>query len=284
MWGWWSTTTSPSGLSAGHPSTAPSAASRSNSRRPRPWRARPRRAAGRVGMARNASSKIGQSSLLSVSYPPVAFTASPDVEVRGIRATGGASAGLGGSPARPRKVGVVAAVTLATLALTVLASPAGAISRPERKPDKAPAGATGRCDDGTYTFAKVKKGSCWGHGGVEAWYGSDGPDKAAAKDEDDDKDGSTAKDKGENTAGQGQRARRPSPSPPPTRRRRVPRPTPSRPWSRPRRLPRHSLPPHLPRARPRRLVRRRRCHAGGPPAAAKPVVQANRVVVVSRLW
>jgi hypothetical protein len=34
-----------------------------------------------------------------------------------------------------------------------------------------PKGATGRCGDGSYTFAKQKQGACSGHGGVMSWWG-----------------------------------------------------------------------------------------------------------------
>ncbi|MEO5800650.1 MAG: DUF3761 domain-containing protein [Gemmatimonadales bacterium] len=36
---------------------------------------------------------------------------------------------------------------------------------------QAPAGATGKCGDGTGTSAKTKSGACSNHGGVKEWYG-----------------------------------------------------------------------------------------------------------------
>jgi len=38
------------------------------------------------------------------------------------------------------------------------------------KPKDAPAAATGKCKDGTYTEAAEQKGACSQHGGVDAWY------------------------------------------------------------------------------------------------------------------
>jgi hypothetical protein len=38
------------------------------------------------------------------------------------------------------------------------------------KPSDAPAAATGKCKDGTYTEAKEHSGACSKHGGVAAWY------------------------------------------------------------------------------------------------------------------
>jgi len=38
------------------------------------------------------------------------------------------------------------------------------------RPSTAPADATGRCKDGSYTHAKQHRGACSGHGGVAEWY------------------------------------------------------------------------------------------------------------------
>ena len=38
------------------------------------------------------------------------------------------------------------------------------------KPADAPADATAKCKDGSYSFATEHRGACSGHGGVSAWY------------------------------------------------------------------------------------------------------------------
>jgi hypothetical protein len=42
------------------------------------------------------------------------------------------------------------------------------VHRPVRTP-RAPAGATARCRDGTYSFSQSRRGTCSHHGGVAAW-------------------------------------------------------------------------------------------------------------------
>jgi hypothetical protein len=34
----------------------------------------------------------------------------------------------------------------------------------------APAGATARCNDGSYSFSQSRSGTCSGHGGVGQWF------------------------------------------------------------------------------------------------------------------
>ena len=42
------------------------------------------------------------------------------------------------------------------------------VHRPVRA-NKAPAGATARCRDGTYSFSQSRRGTCSWHGGVAQW-------------------------------------------------------------------------------------------------------------------
>ncbi|QXN96081.1 DUF3761 domain-containing protein [Nocardia iowensis] len=42
------------------------------------------------------------------------------------------------------------------------------VRRPVEAPS-APAGATAKCNDGTYSFSQSRRGTCSGHGGVASW-------------------------------------------------------------------------------------------------------------------
>jgi hypothetical protein len=44
------------------------------------------------------------------------------------------------------------------------------VHRPVRA-DRAPAGATAKCRDGTYSFSQSRRGTCSWHGGVAQWLG-----------------------------------------------------------------------------------------------------------------
>jgi hypothetical protein len=53
-------------------------------------------------------------------------------------------------------------------------------AEPIRVPSTAPAGATARCEDGTYSKAKTRSGACSTHGGVAKWL-EGGPDVPAER-------------------------------------------------------------------------------------------------------
>lgn len=51
---------------------------------------------------------------------------------------------------------------------TYVNSAGNSVCRPHES-DQAPAGATARCQDGTYSHSQNRRGTCSGHGGVAAW-------------------------------------------------------------------------------------------------------------------
>ncbi|TSD65650.1 G5 domain-containing protein [Aeromicrobium piscarium] len=51
---------------------------------------------------------------------------------------------------------------------TYVNSAGNSVCRPHES-DQAPAGATARCQDGTYSHSQSRRGTCSGHGGVAAW-------------------------------------------------------------------------------------------------------------------
>ncbi|HME73373.1 MAG TPA: DUF3761 domain-containing protein [Myxococcota bacterium] len=48
--------------------------------------------------------------------------------------------------------------------------------------DEAPAGATGRCKDGSYTESASKRGACKGHGGIAEWLATQGAESSSQAD------------------------------------------------------------------------------------------------------
>ena len=55
---------------------------------------------------------------------------------------------------------------------TITSAPASVLTQPSptQSAGLVPKGATGKCNDGTYTFAINHKGACSKHGGVARWY------------------------------------------------------------------------------------------------------------------
>ncbi len=52
---------------------------------------------------------------------------------------------------------------------TYINSAGNTVCKPEKSPSGAPAGATARCEDGTYSFSESRSGTCSHHGGVSEW-------------------------------------------------------------------------------------------------------------------
>lgn len=48
-------------------------------------------------------------------------------------------------------------------------------------PSAQPAGATGRCQDGTFTSTATRRGACTGHGGVATWFNASAPSAATTR-------------------------------------------------------------------------------------------------------
>ena len=62
-----------------------------------------------------------------------------------------------------------------TGATPATAHPASAAAPTPAQPSTAPAGATAKCKDGTYTTVKTKSDACMKHGGVAKWMGAPAP-------------------------------------------------------------------------------------------------------------
>ncbi len=54
---------------------------------------------------------------------------------------------------------------------TYVNSAGNTVCKPEESPSGPPAGATARCQDGTYSFSESRSGTCSHHGGVAEWLG-----------------------------------------------------------------------------------------------------------------
>jgi Protein of unknown function (DUF3761)/Glucodextranase, domain B len=54
---------------------------------------------------------------------------------------------------------------------TYVNSAGNTVCKPEESPSGAPAGATAKCEDGTYSFSESRSGTCSHHGGVSEWLG-----------------------------------------------------------------------------------------------------------------
>jgi hypothetical protein len=54
---------------------------------------------------------------------------------------------------------------------TYVNSAGNTVCKPEKSSSGAPAGATAKCEDGTYSFSESRSGTCSSHGGVAEWLG-----------------------------------------------------------------------------------------------------------------
>jgi uncharacterized protein DUF3761 len=74
----------------------------------------------------------------------------------------------------PMRLRVLLTLCVASGLATVAAGYAYAVPRqqPQQPTSQAPAGATARCRDGTYSFSRHRSGTCSYHGGVATWLGA----------------------------------------------------------------------------------------------------------------
>jgi hypothetical protein len=72
------------------------------------------------------------------------------------------------TPAQPAPVHAPAPAPAACGSDSYVNVDGNCVHRPQQAP-AAPAGATARCHDGTYSFSQHRSGTCSGHGGVAAW-------------------------------------------------------------------------------------------------------------------
>jgi hypothetical protein len=112
-----------------------------------------------------AASQAAASSTVTPSTAPTTATLAPDTQ-----------AALAPAPTRTTTQAAVAVSPTNSNPSQGAACPVGdyrnvdgaCIQRPTQAPT-APAGATAKCMDGTYSFSQHRSGTCSGHGGVAAW-------------------------------------------------------------------------------------------------------------------
>jgi cytoskeletal protein RodZ len=126
-----------------------------------------------------AASQAAASSTATPSTAPTTATLAPDTQAALAPALSTAPTAATAAPAPPTRATTQAAVAVSPTNSSPsqgASCPVGdyrnvdgaCIQRPTQAPT-APAGATAKCVDGTYSFSQHRSGTCSGHGGVAAW-------------------------------------------------------------------------------------------------------------------